>query len=114
MDEAPLMDSPIEERPTPSFFTQHKFTIISVLVLVLALIPLIILTQGHKNVTPVANTTAQTEITPTPTTQPITQQNAEPTIDATDQQIQQALDESQTEINAVNQINTSADSTTGL
>jgi len=114
MEESQVMlNSSIEERKAPSFFQKHKFTLISVAVLVLALIPLILLTQSHKKAAPSSEAMQQTP-SPTSSVAPLTQQNVQPTLDATDQQIQQALDESQTEINAVNQINTSADSTTGL
>ena len=110
-----MLNSQIEERQAPSFFQKHKFTLISVAVLVLALIPLIFLTRMGKKSPSASQATTQTaQVIATPTTPPLTQQNAQPTLDATDQQMQQALDESQTEINTVDQINTSADSTSGL
>lgn len=102
----------IEEHHAPSFFQKNKFTILSIGILLLALIPLLILTQANKKQAP-----TQQVATSTPTATPtaaLTQQNAQPTIDAATQQMQTALDQSQTELNAVGQINTSADATTGL
>ncbi|SRR5260221_1208860 len=103
---------PIDEKHAPSFFMQHKFTILSGLILLFALIPLVILTQMHKNAPPSLPQQAMTNLTPTPV--PLTPQNVLPTIDSTDQSIQNALDASQTQVNSAAQIDASDDSTVGL
>lgn len=104
------INPPIEERHT-SFFSQHKFTIISIAILVVALIPLIVLTQMQKKQTSSSPVSTITQTSPTPA---LTQDNAQPTLDQHMQNIQDALDNSQTDLNTVSKIDASADSTSGL
>ncbi len=105
------MPASIEQHNAPTFFQKHKFTIISLVILIVALIPLIILTQSSKksqqSIQPIVTTEA-------PTSAPLTTENAQPTINAMDQNIQSALDDSQTELNTANQVDITQDSTTGL
>lgn len=103
----------IEERQSTSFVQRYKFTLLSLLIIVIALIPLIILSKGY-HATPTAKTVAIQIPTSTPTPVPLTQQNAQPTIAATNQSIQNALDQSSQDLNQVNQIDTSQDSVAGL
>jgi hypothetical protein len=104
----------IEQRNSPSFFSKYKFTIISLCIIIVALIPLLILSK-HAPTTPLNNQTASTSPTQTtPTPLPLTQLNAAPTIDAVSNQIQSALDQSNTDIQQASQVDTSQDSTTGL
>ena len=114
---APSMSTPPmpQQEQKSSFLKKHKFTLISVVILILAIIPLIYLSRTYKKspITTTQTTTNET-ISPTPSAQPLTQDNAQPTIDSADQQIQSALNQTQSELNSVNQINTSQDSTTGL
>lgn len=95
----------------PSFFGKYKFTIISLIVLIIAIIPLIILSQKSHKI-PTSETMLIT--TPTPTVVPLNQQNVQPTMDSADQQMQTSLNQVDTDLQTVNQINTSSDSTTGL
>ena len=107
--QATPINPPLEERKL-SFFSQHKFTIISIVILIAALIPLILLSQMQKkqSASPVAVTATAS---PTPT---LTQDNAQPTLDQQMQNVQNALDNSQTDLNTVSKIDASADSTSGL
>lgn len=102
----------VPDQKPPSFFTRYKFTLISIIILVLAIIPLVVLSQQTKK----APTTPQSATTQaaSPTPLPLTQQNAQPTLDATDQQVQTSLNQVDTDLNAVNQINSSSDTTAGL
>lgn len=93
----------------PSFFAKYKFTLISLLILVLAIVPLAILSKQHK-----ASTNTAVVASPTPTTVPFTSENAQPTIDAADQQIQSALQQADTDVQAANQVDASSDNVTGL
>jgi len=109
------MDSlvpPVEERKSTSFLGRHKFTLISVAIIILALIPLLIISQHNRQPAPTTQITAKAAVTPT--VAPLTQQNAEPTLDAVDNKIQTALDQSNTDLQQAAQVNTSGDSTAGL
>lgn len=99
----------IEERKSPSFFHQYKFTIISLCIILVALVPLIFLAKNSKKPTP----QPVAEIT-TPTPEAMTPQNAAPTLDAIDTKIQTALDQSNTDLQQSSQVDSSQDSTTGL
>lgn len=100
----------IVERPAPSFLQKYKFTIISLVIILIALIPLIMLARNNKKTPlPVAQQTQTT-----PTVAPLTQQNAQPTLDAVDAKIQAALDQSNTDLQQSSQVNTGGDSTSGL
>jgi len=56
----------------------------------------------------------QAVVIPTPTTVPLTAQNAQPTLDAVNQNMQQAITQSNQDLSSVNQIDTSQDSVAGL
>ena len=103
----------VEEKKNPSFLKKYKFTIISLCIILLALIPLLILSK-HSPTTSLNQTATNQTPQTTPTSQPLTQQNAEPTIDAIDSQIQSALDQSNTDIQQSTQIDSSQDNTAGL
>lgn len=110
------MDSlipPVEERKSTSFLGKYKFTLISILIIIAALIPLVIISRQHKQPASTIQKLAQQPVA-TPTTTPLTQQNAEPTLNAIDTKIQTALDQSNTDLQQASQINTSQDSTAGL
>lgn len=110
MDPELTTTSPSEAH-SPSFFAKYKFTLISLIVLVLAIVPLAFLShQQKKTPTP----TSQTMSLPTPTVIPFTSENAQPTIDATDQSIQTGLQQTDTDLQAVGQIDSSSDNVTGL
>ncbi len=94
----------------PSFFSKYKFTLISLVILLLAIIPLAALSKQHKATTNITGPVA----TPTPTTVPFTSDNAQPTIDAADQSIQSALQQADTDVQAANQVDASQDNVTGL
>ncbi len=111
MNEMAPVNPQIEERQSPPFFSKYKFTIISLCVILIALIPLLLLAKNKKAQQP---TIATLQPTTTPTPIPLTQQNAQPTISATDQQIQNALTQSNQDINSVNQVDSSQDSVAGL
>lgn len=88
---------------------KYKFTIISLVIIIVAAIPLILLSK-KTNTQPVAPTTQSA----TPTVAPLTPQNADTTLEQQDQQIQQSLNQTDTDLNAVSQIDASQDSTAGL
>lgn len=111
MDPELTTTSPTEAH-SPSFFAKYKFTLISLLILILAIVPLAYLSRQQKNTQ--SPTTQTTTTSPTPTVVPFTSDNAQPTIDATDQSIQAGLTQSDTDLQAVNQIDSSSDNVTGL
>ncbi len=94
----------------PSFFSKYKFTLVSLVILLLAIVPLVVLSKQHKATTNIAGPVA----TPTPTTTPFTNANAQPTLDAADQNIQSALQQTDTDVQAANQVDASQDNVTGL
>lgn len=103
--------TPTEETgKKPSFLARYKFTIISLCIILLALVPLIIISRNNKKPTELT----QIQVTPTPTIVPLTQENAVPTLDAVDTKIQTALNQSDQAIQAANQVDSSQDSTAGL
>lgn len=109
----PVQPVQMSQQKSPSFFSKYKFTLITVAVLLLALIPLLVYSKYIKKAQPVAMTTA-TPPTPTPTVVPLTQQNVQPTLSATSQQIQNALNQTTQDLNSVNQIDSSQDSVAGI
>ncbi len=119
MDAQPQVSPPpIEQRNGQPFFQKHKLSTICLFILILALIPLIILTQINKKSsnTVTGQIVPSTDLSPTPspTVVPLTPQTATQTLQTTDQNIQTALDQSQTQIDTATQSNTSDDSTSGL
>ncbi|HET9946718.1 MAG TPA: hypothetical protein VFQ63_01510 [Patescibacteria group bacterium] len=110
------MDSTLPPQ-NQSFFTRHKFSIISFIILILALIPLIVLSQSPKKKTTEKLSSAgfvQPTVSPTPTIMPLPPEKALPTIQATDQNIQNALNQANSEVTAASQIDMTQDSTQGL
>lgn len=96
----------------PSFFAKYKFTLISLVILIAAIIPLIILSQNTHKTQSVTQTTQS--MIPTATPIPMTVQNAQPTLDAADQKIQTSLNQADTDLQQINKIDTSDETTTGL
>lgn len=95
-----------------SFIYRYKFTLISLCIILVALIPLVIISKNTKKA-PMQPLAQKVVATPTPTVTPLTQDNAVPTIDAVDTKIQVALDQSNKDIQA-SQVDGTQDSTTGL
>lgn len=106
-----LTSSTPSEAHSASFFAKYKFTLISLVVLILAIVPLAYLSRQQKKPAPVAQAPISL---PTPTIVPFTSDNAQPTLDATDQSIQAGLQQSDTDAQTVSQINSSSDNVTGL
>lgn len=107
----------LDKSPTLCYFgsvtqpnmQKYKFTIISLIIILIAAIPLLLLS---KKTSP--KPISQTIQAVSPTTAPLTPQNADTTLDQEDQQIQQSLNQTDTDLNTVSQIDTSQDSTAGL
>lgn len=95
-----------------SFFQKYKFTLISLFVILLAAIPLLLLsnTASKKSIT----MQPTPPVSPTPTTAPLTNNNVEPTLTQTDADMQATLNQMDTDLQSVNKIDSSQDSTTGL
>lgn len=108
------MPAQIEQRQSPSFFSKYKFTIITLCIILIALVPLLLLSRHTTPQPSMMHTTATTQPLATPTPVPLTQQNVQPTLDATDQSIQNAVNQSTQDINTANQIDTSQDSVAGI
>lgn len=107
------MDPELETQK-PSFFSKYKFTLVSLGIILIALVPLFLITRNRQATpAPMARVTAPSP-SATPTPIPLTQQNVQPTLAATDTAIQDALTQSNQDLNSVSQINTSQDSTAGL
>ena len=88
---------------------KYKFTIISLIIIIVAAIPLYLLSKKTPS-TPPTTTTVVTS----PSPEPLTPDNADETLQKADTSIQSALDQTSTDLNAVSQIDSSQDSTTGL
>jgi len=102
------------EENHPSFLQKYKLTLISLFVIVLAAIPLLLLSNtASKKPAPMAHEMTQSP-TISPTAAPMTAQNAEPTLTTADTQIQNTMNQMDKDLQSVNQIDTSQDSTTGL
>ena len=95
----------------PSFFTKYKFTILSLLIIIVAAIPLLLLsnTAGTKKSNP-NNAIA----TASPTPAPLTQSNADAQLSQQEANMQQVLDQMDKDLQSVANINSSQDSTSGL
>lgn len=114
------MEMPQQSTPTSmsivptkqSFFSKYKFTLISLFIILLAAIPLLVL--SNKKPTTQQPTSQTAVVSPTPTVVPLTASNADTTFNKADQQMQQTLNQADTDLQTVNQINTSQDSTSGL
>lgn len=91
---------------------KYKFTIISLFVILLAAVPLILL-SSKKPAQPTQQAVVNTP-TATPTVAPLTPQNAATSFSSTNAQIQTSLNQANTDLNSLNQIDTSQDSVNGL
>lgn len=99
------------EPTNSSFFKKYKFTLISLFIIVLAAIPLLLLSNtGSK---PKTTQTAQV-VSPTPTSTPVTTSNVEPTLTQVDTDMQTTLNQVDTDLQSVSQVDTTKDSTSGL
>lgn len=94
----------------PSFFQKYKFTLISLFIIVLAAIPLLLLSNSANKKT----ATSPTPVATSPSQEPLSASNVEPTLSATDTQMQQTLNQADVDLKAAAQIDTTQDSTTGL
>jgi len=96
--------------PKPSFFKKYKFTLISLLIIILAAIPLLLLSNtGTK-----PSTTQKIATSPSPTASPVTTSNVDPTLTQVDTDMQKALNQVDIDLQSVSQVDASKDSTTGL
>ena len=86
---------------------KHKFTLISLFIILLAAIPLLLLsnTASKKSV-------PATQTSPTPA--PLTTNNVEPTMAQVDSDMQQSLTQIDADLKAAASVNTTQDSTSGL
>lgn len=91
---------------------KYKFTVISLFIILLAAIPLIILSNRGKKEITVQTVTPSPMLSPTMT--PLSPQNADSTFNSADTQMQQATTQMDQDLQSVNQIDTTQDSTNGL
>lgn len=105
--------SPLPSVTKKSFLSRYKFTLLSALIVVLALVPLVVLSKTAHS--PVSQPIAQkVTVTPTPTVLPMTEQNAVPTIDATQNPINDAMTQANQDLQSSGSVNASQDSVSGL
>lgn len=90
-----------------TFMQKYKFTIISLVIILIAAIPLLLLSK--KNAAKISQTPQA--VIPSA---PLTSQNADTTLDSTDTSLQQTLNQVDTDLNAAAQVDASQDSTAGL
>lgn len=97
-----------------SFFSKYKFTLISLFIILLAAIPLLLLSNTAKPILqPKAGPLAQT-IPVSPTAMPLTPSSTDATLNQTNTQLQQSLNQVDSDLQTVDTIDSSQDSTTGL
>lgn len=95
---------------SPTFMQKYKFTVISLVIILIAAIPLLLLS---KKTSPKQMQTAQV-VSPTPSVAPLTPQNADARLEKADTDMQQTLNQVDTDLNAAAQVDASQDSTAGL
>ncbi len=95
---------------SPTLMQKYKFTIISLVIILVAAIPLLLLS---KKSLPRVMQTMRTG-SPLPTIGPVTQQNADAALQNADNEMQQTLDQVDADLNAANQVDASQDSTAGF
>lgn len=95
-----------------SFMQKYTFTFISLFVLALIAIPLFLLSKKAQH-TPQIGVVTQPIISVTPPP-PLTSSNVEPTLTAQDSQLQQTLDQADSDMKAADAIDSSQDSVQGL
>lgn len=89
-------------------FQKYKFTIISLVIILIAAIPLLLLSKKTPTKMPVGT------VSPTPSVAPLTTQNADETLEKADTNLQQTLNQVDIDLNAAAQVDSSQDSTAGL
>lgn len=91
-----------------NFVQKHKFTLISLFIILLAAVPLILFSKNESK-----KQSPQALPAVSPTTTPLTVTSVEPTLAQTDTNIQQAITQFDSDIKA-SQVDSSQDATTGL
>lgn len=94
-----------------SFMQKYTFTFISLFILALVAIPLFLFSRKPQH--QIATVTHPT-VFASPTPAPLTTTNVEPTLGAQDSQLQQTLDQADSDMKAADAIDSSQDSTAGL
>ncbi len=89
---------------------KYKFTIISLVIILVAAIPLLLL--SNKNSSKLSQ--AMLHVSPTPTLAPFTSQNADTSLEQADSLLQNTLDQTDTDLSVAAQVDASQDNTTGL
>lgn len=105
--------SPVVDSRQESFLSKYKFTLLSLAIILLAAIPLILLSNKKPTMAP-NQPVAQATVTPTPTVTPITSQNVNQQLDQTQQDMQNTMTQVDSDLKAAAQVDSSQDSTTGL
>ena len=100
------------EENQPSFFAKHKFTLISLFIILLAAIPLLLLSNSASKKQ--APNMHEATSNPSPTTAPLTTNNVQPTLTQADNTMQTTLNQMDTDLKAAASVDTSQDSTSGL
>ncbi len=108
----PQISSDSNQLEHKTFVQKYKFTLISLLIIVLAAIPLLLLSNRASK--KMATNTVTPTAPVTPTSAPMTQSNIQPTLTQTDADMQTTLGQMDTDLQNVSKIDTSQDSTTGL
>lgn len=94
----------------PTFWQKYKLTLISLGIIILAAIPLLLLsnTASKKQVSPKSTAVAS------PTPAPLTSATADNALTQEDTQLQQTITQMDKDLQSVNSVNSSQDTTTGL
>lgn len=99
-----------QQTSQPTFWQKYKFTLISLGIIILAAIPLLLLSNtASKKQAPAQPTAA---VSPTPA--PLTSANADSTLAQEDNQLQVTINQMDKDLQSVNSVNSSQDSTSGL
>lgn len=110
----PPVISPVMMPDKRNFFQKHKITLISVFIILLAAVPLLLLSNtASKQKIP-----QQVTITPSahisPTNAPLTNGNADQTLNQANTNIDSSMNQMNTDLNAASSVDASQDSTSGL
>lgn len=108
----PILPPVMDPHANTSFLSRYKLTLITLFIVLLAALPLLFLarTTAKPVPTPVAQTPS---ITPTPTTEPLTPNNADAVLGAADLQLQTVLTQTDADVQA-SQVDPNQDTTIGL
>ena len=113
--------SPVSQMPSmpqgPSFLQKYKFTLLALAVVLIAAVPLLLLSNTAskpKVVQPLITQNASQGSVVSPTTAPLTTDNADSTFSQSDTQIQSTLNQMDTDLQQESQVDSSQDSTSGL